>query len=139
MDATLRGLPEAGRALDAVAKSADDGGVEAMRLALLEIAKEWGARVPVHEGHYKAAMAQDNAVKAKPGRRGAVGYVNVPHVKGVKTRQQPKLYAARLEFGGKGIGPQPSARPGLDAAKPRLGDIVGKAVAGSVRTKGGRR
>lgn len=56
---------------------------------------EWKSRVPVEDGDYRDAIV----ASAKPGKKGATGLVQVGSAAGVPTNQQPRRYAARLEFG----------------------------------------
>lgn len=139
MTVTVKGVPQLIVALERLQKQAQADGRKGIHEALDEVRREWARRVPYHDGHYRRAMEQPKAVKTKLTDKGAVGYVNVPYIAGIpgrnKARQQPLLYAHRLEYGDSEIPAQPSARPALDAVRPRIGGIVGKNVALGVRSR----
>lgn len=87
--------------------------------------------------HYRDAIA----ASARPGKRGATGIVQVTKLAGVPDDEQPRAYAARLEFGSqratkqtlasgrtdfasRGRTAQPSLRPAFDACKGEMLDAM---------------
>lgn len=124
--------------------------VEATQAAGDVLAEAWRANVPVEEGNYRAAIE----AKAKAGSRGATGIVRVGNAPGVKRQDQPRRYAARLEFGSSSFAAsdapydatynldpskfsagrrkgtrrraaQPSLRPAFDSSRDRMVDAMG--------------
>ncbi len=100
------------------------------------IADEWAAQVPVghqpqdpHPGAYRRALEQDDAVYVKGGKNGASGNVRPGYVDGIDDGDQPRVYAAKLEF----ADGEPSARPAFDAARDRASEAVGKMLADALR------
>ncbi len=136
---TIKGLPQLAVALDKVGQQSQAGAVEGIFAALTEIANVWAGNVHVDKGHYRAAMQQPNAVKVRVSGRGAVGYVSVPYVKGLKKNEQPQLYALRDEYGDLARRANPAARNALDTVEPRIPNIVGKDIKSSVEGHGGKR
>lgn len=135
----LRGGPELARALDRLGRGlADELLVKATQAGGDVLKDTWRARVPVKDGNYRAAIE----AKAKPGKRGATGVVQVGTAPGVDDKDQPRRYAARLEFGSaratkaslssgrtdfarRGRSAQPSLRPAFDSAKSDMLDAMG--------------
>ena len=72
------------------------------------LAEEWRSRVPVDEGNYR-----DSAIEAvaKPGKtRRDRARARREALSGVKRKDHPRRYAARLEFGSSGLDPGLEAR-----------------------------
>lgn len=133
----LRNGPEFSRQLASLAQRVSD---EKMAQAVLAggeaLAVEWKRIVPVDEGHYRESIT----AVASPGRQGATGLVFPADVPGVPDNEQPRRYAARLEFGSlaqtkkqlqRGIFPkgrarrmQPSLRPAFDNVHTRMVDAI---------------
>lgn len=137
--AYIRGGPEMARKLAAIRRDlAVQGMVQAVLAGADVLAVEWRARVPVFEGHYRNSIT----AVASQGKEGATGLVYPADVPGVPDNEQPRRYAARLEFGSaaqtkrmlkRGIGadpgrrrrPQPSLRPAFDNVKGQMVDAIG--------------
>jgi HK97 gp10 family phage protein len=126
--AHLEGGPELAKALANLEKGLRDELLKEVTLAGAEvIAEAWRNRVPIHDGNYRQAIE----AKSRAGKNGATGIVGVGAVPGVAKSQQPRWYAAVLEYGtsgsararsGRGMGrraAQPSARPAFDTSKDR--------------------
>lgn len=110
----IEGGPALARALGALEKSLRDERLKEATLAGAEvIAEAWRTRVPTLDRHYQ------NSIKAKSraGKNGATGLVSVDTVPGLPRNQQPRFYAAKLEYGGRGAGARPSARPAFDNSR----------------------
>lgn len=131
----LRGAAELSRALGRLKDGMNDDAMAQALLAPADVLKEaWAERVPVKDGNYRASIT----ALASRGRVGATAVVFPADVPGVPDREQPRNYAARLEFGSFGFSKaafkrgtqgegrrrvaQPSMRPAYDAN-------VGKMVA----------
>lgn len=134
----LRNGPELARKLAALEKGMRDAVLaEATAAGAKVLADAWRDRVPIDEGHYRDAIEH----KAKAGKRGATGLVQVGKAPGVPDDEQPRLYAARLEFGSaratkatltagrtdfasRSRRAQPSLRPAFDACKGEMVDTM---------------
>ena len=93
---------------------------DALRAGGRIIADEWSRRVPVgqppedpHPGAYRRSLEQEDAVKVGGTKTGALGSVRPGRVDGIDDGDQPRVYAARLEF----VTSVPSARPAFDSSK----------------------
>lgn len=117
---------------------------EAMGVGGRVIADEWGSRVPVgeapedpHPGAYQRAMEDVKAVKTSKTKRGASARVGPALLAELPDDEQPRVYAARLEWGDDDRVPQPSARAAFDAvsgeATDAIAEVLRKAIAGVVR------
>lgn len=122
----LRGADELMRKLERLRRAVRDDAPDAALAGAEALADEWRQRVPVDEGHYRDSIA------AERDDEGAV--VLVGDVPGLPADEQPRLYAPGLEFGGQGRPAQPSLRPAVDAAGPK----VAAAMADSIRDTIGR-
>lgn len=137
----IRGGPELLRKLQQLEKGVRDELLQRATQAGGDVlAEAWRARVPVLDGNYRDAIE----AKAKPGKRGATGVVQLRKLGGVPSDEQPRLYAPRLEFGsaygskraftsgtaGKARirQAQPSLRPAFDAVKGEMLDAMGDEV-----------
>lgn len=134
----LKGGPELSRKLGQLSK---DMSGQKMAIAVLAgadvLADEWRRIVPYFEGHYRRSITAVSSV----GRDGATGLVFPADVPGLPDDQQPRRYAARLEFGSqratlktlkagrkdfarRGRKMQPSLRPAFDNAKSQMVDAI---------------
>jgi len=130
----IRGGPELLAALQRLEQGLKDELLAKATQAGGDVLKEaWKRRVPVLDANYRDAIE----AKAKPGKIGATGVVQIGKAGGVADDEQPRLYAARLEFGsynttaamaasgvrgsGRGRKAQPSLRPAFDSCK---GDML---------------
>lgn len=138
--AYLEGGPELARRLDAMdADIAERAVVDALRAGGRIIADTWSAMAPVgtppedeHPGAYQRALAAPEAVNVAPIVGGASGAVSPAWLGELADDQQPRVYAAVLEFGDETREPEPSARPAFDAAlDPALAAIT-RTLAGAV-------
>ena len=84
------------------------------------IVDAWKAKVPVLDAHYQDSIR----VQARATQGGATGIVGVGPIRGLPQNEQPRWYAAGLEYGGRGRGAQPSARPAFDTSKQRASDAI---------------
>jgi HK97 gp10 family phage protein len=142
----LQGGPQLAAALNRVAKAvSDDACAQAVLAGGEVLAEEWKRTVPVKDGHYRNSIT----AVSSPGNKGATGLVYPADVPGLPDNEQPRRYAARLEFGsmaqtlkmlkrGQAAQPsrarkmQPSLRPAfdnvhqgmVDAIADELGDII---------------
>lgn len=124
----LLGGPELNAKLLALdAKIKKTVAAEALKAGGRVIADEWSARVPIgkapddpHPGAYRAALEQEDAVRAKGTKMGALGSVSPGVVAGIDEGDQPRVYAAKLEF----ADGEPSARPAFDASRDRAGQAI---------------
>jgi HK97 gp10 family phage protein len=134
----LRGGAELVAALARIGKALSDEALSGATKAGAEVlAERWRQTVPVKDGNYRAAIE----AKAKPGKIGATGLVQVGTAPGVPANEQPRLYAARLEFGSaratkatlsagrtdfarRGRAAQPSLRPAFDSCKGQMLDAM---------------
>ena len=80
----------------------------------------WKAKVPTLDYHYQNAIR----VQARATKGGAEGIVGVGPIRGLPRNEQPRWYAARLEYGDRSRGAQPSARPAFDTSKQRASDAI---------------
>lgn len=129
----IRGAAELSRALARLGKEMSDEAMAQATLAGAEVLKEaWAAAVPVDDGNYRDSIT----AMASPGREGATAVVFPGTVAGVEERDQPRNYAARLEYGsfayskaafkrgsqgaGRRRSAQPSLRPAYDASTGRM-------------------
>ncbi len=134
--AYVEGGPELSAALMALDKKIRN---TYAKVALTEggkvIRDEWGRRVPVgtppadpHPGAYQRAMQQDDAVKVGATAKGASGTVRPGYVDGLAENEQPRVYAAVLEF----KDGEPSARPAFDSSRDQAAEAVGKSLAAQI-------
>ncbi len=97
---------------------------EAVRDGGEVIVDAWKAKVPVLDRNYQDGIG----VQARATKGGATGIVGVGPIRGLPRNEQPRWYAARLEYGDKRgprpRGAQPSARPAFDTSKQRAGDAI---------------
>ncbi len=84
------------------------------------IVDAWKAKVPVLDANYQDSIR----VQARATKGGATGIVGVGPIRGLPRNEQPRWYAARLEYGDRSRGAQPSARPAFDTSKQRAGDAI---------------
>jgi hypothetical protein len=135
-NAAVEGGPELAKALEALdAKIKRDYAKDALKAGGMVIRDEWAARVPVgvapadpHPGAYRQAMEQDDAVKVGGTKAGASGTVRPGLVSGLADNEQPRVYAAVLEF----KEGEPSARPAFDASRDAAADAVGESLSRSI-------
>lgn len=138
----IRGGPELMAALQRLAQGLKDELLtQATQAGADVLAKEWRGKVPVLDGNYRSAIE----AKAKPGKIGATGLVQVGSAPGVPPDEQPRLYAARLEFGSaratkatRSAGrtdyarrerkAQPSLRPAFDSCKGEMLDAMSDTI-----------
>jgi HK97 gp10 family phage protein len=135
--AYLRGGPELMRRLQRLSDEVSERvAAQALLAGADVIADEWRARVPVKDGHYRNSIT----AASSPGKKGATGIVYPGDIPGLPDNEQPRRYAARLEWGslrttkkmlkrglivpGRARRAQPSARPAFDAAKGRATDAI---------------
>jgi hypothetical protein len=138
--AAILGGPELAAKLAALDKRIRNDYAKA---ALMEggkvIAQEWSRRAPVgqspedeHPGAYRDSLLQEDAVKVRASANGATGSVSPGTVSGIPLDDQPRVYAAKLEF----VDAEPAARPAFEAAKGQAAEVIGaslkKAIEGSV-------
>jgi HK97 gp10 family phage protein len=136
----IRGGPELLAALQRLEMSIKDELLVKATQAGADVLKEaWKQRVPVLDANYRNAIE----AKAKPGKVGATGVVQVGQAP-VPDDEQPRAYAARLEFGsynttaamalsgtrgsGRGRVAQPSLRPAFDSCSGQMLDAMGDEV-----------
>jgi HK97 gp10 family phage protein len=135
--AYLRGGPELMRRLQRLSDEVSERvAAQALLAGADVIADEWRALVPKFERHYEHSIT----AASSPGRKGATGIVYPADIPGLPDNEQPRRYAARLEWGslrttkkmlkrglivpGRARRQQPSARPAFDAAKGRATDAI---------------
>jgi len=103
------------------------------------IADQWANAVPIgkppddpHPGAYQRAMREPTAVTVRASTNGANGTVRPATLADLADDQQPRLYAARLEFGDADREAEPSARPAFEAAQQpalkTISDMLAKAL-----------
>ncbi len=120
-NATLEGGPELAAKLNAMdIKIRKTVAAQALLAAGHVIAAEWASRAPVgtephdpHPGAYRQSLEQEDTVRAKGSKWGALGSVSPGLVSGIDEGDQPRVYAAKLEF----ADGEPSARPAFDASR----------------------
>lgn len=137
----IRGGPELLAALQRLEQGTKDELLAQATQAGGDVLKDaWKQRVPVLDANYRDAIE----AKAKPGKIGATGVVQVGQAPGVPDDEQPRAYAARLEFGsynttasmaasgvrgsGRGRRAQPSLRPAFDSCKGQMLDAMSDEV-----------
>lgn len=130
---SIRGIPEMQRRLARLNADLSGHAAAAALLAGGEVLRQrWSATVPVKDGHYRDSIT----AVASPGNRGATGLVYPADIPGLPDSQQPRRYAARLEFGsarqskkqakrgvftpGRARAMQPSLRPAYDTSKAQM-------------------
>lgn len=93
---------------------------DALRAGGEVIRDAWAAAAPVgeapadpHPGAYRRSLEQPDAVFVKPNKNGASGNVRPGYVAGIAEDDQPRVYAAKLEF----RDGEPSARPAFDSSR----------------------
>jgi hypothetical protein len=124
--AYLEGGPELAAKLNALdAKVKKQLAHDALMAGGGVIAAEWARRVPIgerpkdpHPGAYRQAMEQPDAVMVT--KSGSSGSVRPGYVNGIDDGDQPRVYAARLEY----ADGEPSARPAFDAARQAASDAI---------------
>lgn len=130
--ATVEGGPQLAAALreleDKVRAKASK---EALAAGGRVYADEWADRVPVgeppddpHPGAYRRAMEDPKAVKTSKTKRGASASVAPALLGELPDDDQPRVYAARLEWGDADRVPQPSARAAFDAVSAQAVDAI---------------
>lgn len=108
----IRGGPELSRALGRLEQGLrDELLAEATQAGGDVLAEEWRSRVPVDDGDYRDSIY----ARGYAGKIGASGVVATKTVPGLAKSQQPRNYAARLEFT-----KHPSLRPAYDSAQARM-------------------
>ncbi len=135
-NAYLEGGPELAAKLNALdAKVKKTAAKAALQAGGRIIADEWSRRVPVgqrpkdpHPGAYRRSLEQDDAVKVTGTKNGASGSVRPGKVDGIDDGDQPRVYAAKLEF----MDGEPSARPAFDTARTKASDAIGASLSAAL-------
>jgi HK97 gp10 family phage protein len=130
--AIIEGGPQLARALSALdRKVRQDVAKEALTEGGRIIADAWANMAPVgsppedeHPGAYRRSLSDNASVTARSSASGATAAIRPAVLSDLPDDQQPRLYAARLEFGDADRDAEPSARPAFDAAqRPALAAI----------------
>ena len=135
----IEGGPQLAAALDELdAKIKRQHAVAALTAAGRVIADQWASMAPVgmppeddYPGAYQQSLQDAGAVTARGSKTGATATVK-PAVIGIPEDRQPRLYAARLEFGDADRDAFPSARPAFDSALDRAVAAISDSLADAI-------
>lgn len=134
--AIIEGGPQLAKALLALdTKVRQKAAKEALANAGREIADEWAVMVPIgeapedpHPGAYQRSLRDQGAVTVRATKNGASGSVRPAVLPELADDDQPRVYAAVLEFGDADRAAQPSARPAFESALPRALRTIGDSL-----------
>lgn len=132
----IEGGPELAAKLGALdIKVRKDASKEALSNAGRLIADIWADVVPIgnpphdpHPGAYQRAMRDEKAVTTRATANGASGAVRPAVLSELADDQQPRVYAAVLEFGDGNREAEPSARPAFEASLPEAVRLISETI-----------